>query len=66
MREKNMSNREQELLHTITEQHRLIENRLATRDITNIHEFIMEHARAARNAYMEFIALQGMEQATRQ
>lgn len=61
-----MTNREEELLRTIMEEHRLIENRLATRDVEGIHEFIMEHARAARSAYMELIALQGVEQATRQ
>lgn len=61
-----MSNREEELLRIITEEHRLIEHRLATRDVTGIHKFIMEHARAARSAYVELISLQGVEQAARQ
>jgi hypothetical protein len=65
-KEKKMSKREQELLSIITEEHRLIEHRLATRDVEGIHEFIMEHVRAARSAYMELISLQGVEQASRQ
>lgn len=61
-----MSEREQELLRTTMEEDRLIENRLATRNVEGVHEFVMEHARAARDAYMELIALQGVEQANKQ
>jgi hypothetical protein len=65
-KEKKMNKREQELLSIIMEEHRLIEHRLATRDVEGIHEFIMEHARAARSAYVELISLQGIEQASQQ